>query len=152
MGQFTGNTTPGTFKTQDFSTTDGDQLSRYQTMHIVRKTSDFALAIGGTPATREHIIHVAEAAGTVREFVAGANNTGTATVALSFDLKKNGTTILSGAVSVTHATSDRASVSGTISSATYAAGDVFSVLLTATTPNDSTGPFARVTFDEKATA
>lgn len=152
MGQIAGSPVPGTFTTRDFSTDPANALTRDQTRHVFKKTCGFDLAIGGTPATREEIVHVAEAAGTVLEFGAGANNTGTATVALSFDLKKNGSSILSSAVAVAHTDADRAVVTGTINSASYSAGDVFSILLTATTPNDSTGPFARVSFDELVTA
>lgn len=152
MAQGSVNIDPGTLTTREHSTVEADRLTRDQLRHVFKPATNFDLAIGGTPATREEICHVAEAAGVVRAFGAGCNNTGTATVALTFDLKKNGTTVLSATVSVTHATADRASVAGTINVPTYVAGDVFSFVLTATTPNDSTGPFAWALFDELVTA
>jgi hypothetical protein len=144
--------TPGTLTTREHSTAEADRLTRDQLRHVFKPATNFDLAIGGTPATREEVIHVAEAAGVVRAFAAGCVETGTATVALTFDLKKNGTTVLSAAVSVTDATADRASTAGTISVSTYVAGDVFTALLTATTPNNSTGPFAHAVFDELVTS
>ena len=46
--------------------------------HLYRAWTNFDLAIGGTPTTREEIVHVVEVAGTIRQFAAMCNETGTA--------------------------------------------------------------------------
>lgn len=121
---------------------DADKLQ-----HIHVGATAFGFAIGGTPTTREEIVYVAQVDGVVRNFSALLNDTGTSTD-IDFDLKKNGTTILSAVVTITDATSDRAAVDATISSASYSAGDVFSIAMTVTSSTGAQGPFASADFEE----
>lgn len=155
MGTFTGTTTPGTLTTRDFSTDNTDALTRDQTRHLFKGFSSFAVAVGGTPATREEIVFVASAAGTIREFKCGMEDTGSS-ASSTFDLKKyatggsTGSSVLSAAVTVSNADTDNTPKAGTLSSATYAAGDVFTILLTVSTSTGAAGPFAWALFDEVA--
>lgn len=100
-------------------------------------------------------IHVARAAGTVDEFSAGVTVAGVSWAGggqAVIDLKKNGTTILSGTVTINGSTAAFAIVSGTISSAAYVAGDVFEVVVTVTagTGTIAQGLFVRAVFKEAA--
>jgi hypothetical protein len=146
---------PGTLSTREFSSSNSDALTRDQTRHLYKGFSNFALAVGGTPATREEIVFVASAAGTIREFKCGMEDTGTA-ASSTFDLKKyatggsTGSSVLSAAVTVSNADTDNTPKAGTISSATYVAGDVFTIALTVSTSTGAAGPFAWALFDEVA--
>lgn len=115
--------------------------------HLYRAWTNFDLAIGGTPVAREEIVHVVEVAGTIRQFAALCNDTGTA-ASVTFDLKKNGTSVLSSVVTVTNATADRAVVDGTLSSTAVAVGDVLSIALAVSTSTGMQGPFAYCTIEE----
>jgi len=103
--------------------------------------SNFALAIGATPVAREEIVHTCRAAGTMRFFYAGLNDTGTST-SVTYDLKKNGTTMLSAVVTVAHTDSDRQNKQGTLSVTTVAAGDVISMQLAVSSSTGAQGPFS----------
>lgn len=121
---------------------DSDKLQ-----HCYRAGTNFNTAIGGTPVTREEIVFVCEVAGTIRGFSALCNDTGTA-ASVTFDLKKNGTTILSSVITITNATADRAVIDGTLSATSVAVGDVLSIALTVSTSTGMQGPYAYVTIEE----
>lgn len=147
MGTFTGTTDPGTLTTRDFSASQSDALTRDQTRHLHCKTTAFNFVIGDTPTTKEVIIHVAQGAGVLRRYSVGCNDTGTST-SIAFELKKNGTTVLSSAKTITHSDADRSDNAATISVSSYVAGDVFSALMTVSSSTGATGGFATATFDE----
>ena len=137
----------GTLTTDHFSAAQADALTRDQTRHLHVKTCHFNFVIGDTPTTKEVIIHVAQGAGVVRRYAVGLNDTGTST-SVAFELKKNGTTILSAAKTIAHTDTDKTSYAATISISTYVAGDIFSALETVSSSTGATGPFAVATFDE----
>lgn len=103
----------------------------------------FGFVIGGTPTTREEIVYVCTQpnGATVSAFHATLNDTGTSTN-ITFDLKKNGTTILSATVDFTHSDADKTIKDGTISSASLADGDILSIAMTVTSSTGAQGPFA----------
>jgi predicted RNA-binding protein len=109
--------------------------------------SNFALAIGATPVAREEIVFVAQSAGSINRFAALLNDTGTATDC-DFVLKKNGTTIMSSDLTITHATSDKVVVEGSLTSTTFVAGDVFSIQLVVNSSTGAQGPYAWAEFVE----
>jgi len=115
--------------------------------HYYNPVCNFDLPIGSTPAAREEIVHICASAGTIESFVCGLNETGT-TTDIDFDLKVNGTSVLSAAVNVTNSDADRVLKSGTISNPTVAIGDVISVSLATTTTTGAQGPFAQVRVKE----
>ncbi len=120
-----------------------------KTRHLHIKGTNFGLAIGATPAAAEWIIHRAATAGTIRN-VRGLLNVDGSSASISYDLKKNGSSVLSGVITVTNATGDRVAVAGSISSATYVAGDVFSIALAVSSSTGAQGPWAEAEFDELA--
>lgn len=117
----------------DAAITAGANLSasklqhRYQAVYA-QEASDDAIA-------EERIIHVAAGAGTIVSFAAAllvppdtaAGSSGrTATI----DLKKNGTTVLTGAIQLDNDNTARVLEAGILSSDTLASGDVLSVAVT----------------------
>jgi hypothetical protein len=126
------------------SKVDADKLQ-----HIHKPGTAFGTAIGGTPATREEVVFVASTAGTIREFHCLLSETGTNT-SVSFDLKKNGVSVLSSAVTITHSDGDREVKDGTISTPTIAADDVLSIAMTVSSSTGAQGPFAWVVVEELA--
>jgi len=117
--------------------------------HAYMPGTSFGFVIGGTPTTREEIVHVAAAAGVIRSFSALLNDTGTNT-SITFDLKKNGVSVLSAVVTITHGQTDREIVAGTITTTTFAAGDVLSIAMTVTSSTGAQGPRAWAGISESA--
>lgn len=126
------------------ATLDADKLQ-----HLYKAGTNFATAIGGTPATREEIVFVASTSGTLRKFSAVLNETGTSTD-IDFDLKKNGTTMLSAAVNVTHSDADQTVKDGTLSVTTVSADDILSISMTVTSATGAQGAFAWLEIEETA--
>ena len=137
----------GSVNNQEIASAAGIETSKLQ--HLYRAATGFGLAIGATPTTREEVVFVAETAGSVQQFAAMCNDSGTA-ASVTFDLKKNGTSILSSVVTITNATGDRVVVDGTLASTALAAGDVLSIALTVSTSTGMQGPFAWVTIKENS--
>ena len=103
----------------------------------------FGQPIGGTPTTVENIVHVANGAETVIGFHVACYNTGSA-ASVTVDLKKNGTSILSGVVTVTNATPSRTKQNATIASPSLVDGDVLSMALTVSSSTGMQGPYAQL--------
>ena len=115
--------------------------------HTYKPGTNFGLVIGGTPTTREEIVFVASQAGTIRGFNALLNDTGTSSN-ITFDLKKNGSTVLSGVVTITNATADRSVQAGSVSATTFAADDVLSIAMAVSSSTGAQGPFAWIELEE----
>jgi hypothetical protein len=142
--------TPGTITTRDVTTTQADILTRDQVRHLHAKDTGFNFVVGDTPTTKEVLIHKARAAGFVRTFYGLLNVDGSST-SVTYDLKKNGSSVLTGVVTVTSSTGDRTSVAGTISgTGAYSAGDVFTIALAVSSSTGASGPLAGADFDEYA--
>lgn len=126
-----------------------------KTRHLFKRGTNFGQLVGDAPTTREMIVHYCAAAGTLRNFRALLEETGTNTL-VEYDLKKynagnpNGVSVLSGVIAITHGTADRTAVAGTINAATTAAGDVIAILQTMTNNTGAAGPWAEVEVDESA--
>jgi hypothetical protein len=135
----------GSVEDQHISSTTKIDADKAQ--HLYRAQTNFALAIGATPVAREEIVHCCEVAGTIRQFAALCNDTGTS-ASVTFDLKKNGTSVLSSVVTITNATADKAVVDGTLSSTSVAVGDILSIALAVSSSTGMQGPFAWCTIEE----
>jgi len=97
------------------------------------------------------ILHVARNAGVVEEFVAGSIAKAVGAATCTFDLKKNGTTILTGVVTLDSGNTNRVVEAGTlVADTTYVAGDVFEVVIDGTAGGGTlpTGVFCCVLFRE----
>jgi hypothetical protein len=147
----TGTVDAGSLTYREHSTAAADRLTRDQTRHIFKPTCNFDLPIGSTPAARIEVLHVAEAAGNVLAFGAGLYESGSST-SITFDLLKNGSSVLSSVVTVVHGSGDRTTVAGSINTVAYVAGDVFTVALATSSTTGAQGPYCQATFDEVVTA
>lgn len=145
--RFVGTFTPEAGSISDNHIASAASVSVDKLQHAYSKGTNFAQAIGATPATREEILFVALNSGVLRFFGALLYDTGTST-SVTFDLKKNGTTVLTGVVTITHGTADHTIVEGTFASTSFVAGDVFSVAMTVSSSTGAQGPFAGVGYSE----
>lgn len=128
---------------REVSNAEGNEIAPEKLWHKTRYTERFGLAIGGTPTTQEVILFQADKAGYLSEEISAALNDSGTNTAVTFDVKKNGSTILTAAISVVHGTGDRVQVAGTFASLaarTYAVGDVISCAVTATSTTGAQGP------------
>lgn len=116
----------------------------------LRKT--YAQESATTAAAESRVIHVATAAGTVVGFSAGCVVANIGAAVVTFDLKKNGTTVLTGVITVDNGDAARAVVDGTLSGAAvaYVADDVFEVVIAATAGGGTLGKgaFCQMLCDE----
>lgn len=90
--------------------------------------------------------------GTIIDFRAGCISVCTGNATISVDLKKNGTSVLSSAISLTSSDSDRVPVAGTVATTSLSSNDVLEVVVTvnAGTGTLGTGVFAALTVHEDA--
>lgn len=98
------------------------------------------------------VIYNAKAAGTVNAFSAGSIAIAVGAATCTFDLKKNGTTILSAVITIDSGNTNYVAEAGTISSAAYVAGDTFTVVIDGTAGGGTlpTGVFCVAEFEEAA--
>lgn len=137
----------GTITNQMISTAATDILQASKLQHCYKHGTDFGTVIGGSPATAEKIVYVATNAGTVVTFGALLNVTGSNTN-IAFDLKKNGTSVLASAVTITNVNTNRQVSDGTITNTSFVDEDVFSMVMTVTTNTNAAGPYATAAFVE----
>ena len=106
-----------------------------------------------TATTETRVIHVARAAGTIEGFRAGSIAPCSGAATITFDLRKNGTTVLSSVITLDNANTARVIEAGTLSgSPTVVAGDVLEVVITATAGGGTlgTGAFCQAIVREGA--
>lgn len=117
------------------------------TSQRVAKSSDPAAT---NASSKTEYLFTALGSGTLKAFKAGAvvANVGAATVTV--DLKKNGASVLTAAITLNNGQVAYQIVSGTISSTAFVANDVFTVTFVATAGGGTlaTGVFAQVSYNE----
>lgn len=120
---------------------------------VARMRRGYANESATTAVTETRVIHVSHATGILIGLKCGliVANVGAATV--TFDLKKNGSSILTGVVSFSSADAARAVKDGTLSVTTAVVGDIFEVTITATAGGGTLGKgaFASLLLDEYPT-
>ena len=156
MGNFSGTFTPdnSSIKDRHISGVLGDRISADKVQPFFKIGSDLGVAVNGTPVTKSIIRHVASQAGSVRGFHALLVNVGTST-SVSFDLQKNGATILTTPIVITNANSNYQIVDGVLAStlaATLAANDILTIVVTATSTTGALGPYCWFVVDEQNTS
>ena len=119
----------------EFDATDPLDATKQQHQYVLKYAQDD----GAVVATKTSPIHTAHAAGTLVALVASLKTpcVGAATVVV--DLLKNGTTVLSGTITLDSGESAYATVDATFASTAYAAGDNFDVRVTATAGGGTIG-------------
>jgi hypothetical protein len=107
-----------------------------------------------TTATAEtRVVYVCVGAtGTILNFKAGSIAIAIGAATVTLDLKKNGTTVLSGVITLDSSNVARVVEAGTLSVTALVAGDVLEIVTTATAGGGTipTGLFAEVTVEEDA--
>lgn len=137
----------GSITNQHFSSAAADILQAAKVQHIYHGDTNFALPVGGTPISAEYIVWVANVVGTILDFQALLAAVGSVSN-MSFDLLKNGVSVLSALAVITNANTNRQVVAGTLSSNSFVIGDVFSIKLVMTTNTGAQGPYAFARFQE----
>jgi hypothetical protein len=141
----------GGLKPAAWSDVSGDEFPAAKAQLFTKAFTNFDLAIGTTPpVAREEVVFVAQSAGEINRFAALLVDTGTSTD-IDFVLKKNGSTLMSADLTITHGTSDRVVVEGTLSSTAFVSGDVFSIQLVVNSGTGAAGPLAFCEFIEVLT-
>lgn len=110
-------------------------------------SSDFGLDPDDTPVAKTKLVYVAQQSATLTTFRAMLADTGT-TTDVSFDLKKNGTTVLTATVDITDSQVDNTMYAGTITSTSLSAGDVVTVELAVTSSTAALGPYCEITLND----
>ncbi len=149
MARLVGIFTPDPGGITDSHIASDAEIDADKMQHVYTAGTSLGFAIGATPTTREEIVYVAKQAGTIRGFHALLNVDGSST-SITFDLKKNGSSILSAVITVTSSTGDRVVSDGTLSSTTLAADDVLSISMTVSSSTGAQGPYAWVDVEENA--
>lgn len=116
-------------------------ISAGKLLHSQKPSTNFQFVIGGTPTTKEETVFVASTAGTISGFHCFQTDTGTA-ASIAYDFKKNGTTVLSSAVTIANTDTDGQIKDGVLATTTFAPGDKFTISMTVSTSTGATGPFA----------
>jgi hypothetical protein len=137
----------GSVNNSHLSNAAADIIDADKLQHVYSPTANFGLEYNATPAAKVFVIYQAQKTGVVRSFNAGLYAGGSST-SITFDLKKNGTSVLSGVVTVTNSDGNRSQVAGTITTPAYSAGDVFTVHLATSSTTGAQGPYATAAFED----
>ena len=147
MGKITGTITLDSGQVLDTHIGSSAAIDADKMQHVYHGFTNFGLEYNAAPAAKVFVAYVATQAGTIRGFHCGCYDTGTAS-SITFDLKKNGTTVLTAVVTVTNAETDRVTYDGTLSVTTFAADDVFTIHLAQSSTTGMTGPYAWIDVEE----
>lgn len=132
-GQFDGNSPLATGK------------QRHRKQHTYRQSN------GSAVVSDQQAVHVGYGAnGSVVAVRAGIRTAAVGAATVTIDVKKNGTSILTGTISITSSQAAFALVAGSVATAAYVVGDVFEVIVTATAGGGTLpqGLFVDLIFDE----
>jgi len=121
----------------------GLKIAKEKIEHMHAFGTSFGLDTTTTVASDIYRVCVAPRAGTLHTFRAIMTTTGT-TGDSDFDLLVNGSSVLSSAVNIANTDSDNTQETGTISSASFTAGQRIDIQVTRNSSHDGTGPFAMV--------
>lgn len=141
------NVAAGTFYDRHLNSAAALDADKMQ--HCYKVSTVFNLATTGTPVTSTQTLYVASQAGTLREFKS-MNVAAGSSASMTYDLQKNGVSVLSAVNTHTNADSANQVKTATITTASFSAGDVFKVVLTVSSSTGATGPFATAAFEENA--
>lgn len=104
-------------------------------------------------AIGDKVLHACRGNGTIKELAVGTIGLCTGTAAITIDLKKNGTTVLTGVLTLNSSNTAKLAVAASLgASLTFVSGDVLEIVTTASAGSGAvgTGFFCRLTVDEDA--
>jgi len=120
-----------------------DALTAAKQEHQYART--YAQANGSAVVSETRGIHIAYAGGTLQSLVAALKTACVGAATVVVDLKKNGTTVLSGTITLDNSIAAYATVAATFSSTAYSADDVFEVVVTSAAGGGTLGQGLTVT-------
>ncbi|MCC6972189.1 MAG: hypothetical protein IT434_18405 [Phycisphaerales bacterium] len=129
----------GSVSNREVSNTDGNQITEDKLWHYSKYTERFGKVTTDAPSDMTAVLFQADKAGSIAEVFAACVADGSSG-STTFDVQKNGVTILSAVITVNSSTGDGVSVSGTISSGDYVADDVITAVVNETSHTGATGP------------
>jgi len=106
---------------------------------VSRLREKYAQESATTGASESRVIHVAHADGTIVAFKAGNVVACAGASTITFDLKKNGSSVLTAVITINSSKAAREVVEAVLSSTSYVAGDVFEVAIVATVGGGTIG-------------
>lgn len=133
----------GCIANREVSNADGNQITQDKLFHLTKYTERFGLGIAAAPTDQTVILFQADKAGRLGDDISAACNVDGSSGSTTFDVQKNGSTILSAVITVNSSTGDRVQVAGTFSSTTaqaYAVGDVISCVMNESSHTGAQGP------------
>lgn len=125
----------------------GANISASKLQQHKKVSSDFGLDADDTPVAKTKVVYVAQQAATLTTFRAMCVDTGTS-ADVTFELKKNGTTVLTAGVNITNSLTDNTMYAGTITDSAVSAGDVLTVELTVSSSTGMLGPYCELTLND----
>jgi len=143
-----GNLSCATFSPPSGCVTDASIVSAANVaftklQHLQNHT--YSQAGASNAAAERKAVHVSKNGGAVQSFDVGAVTAATGNATVVLDLQKNGTTVLTGTITLDNGTAAYALKSGTLSgTVTLSAGDVLEVVVTS--PNAGSGALAKGLF------
>jgi hypothetical protein len=147
MSQQTLNDALITYPVLNADISSGANISASKVQQHKMISSDFGLDPDDTPAAKTKLVYVAQQSATLTTFRAMLADTGTSTD-VSFDLKKNGTTVLTATVDITNSETDNTMYAGTITTTGLSSGDVLTVELSITSSTGALGPYCEITLND----
>lgn len=137
--------TDGTLLPRMWSAQAADVFPFDKQQHLYNTLFRFHLKVSEAPVAATWFLWSPEHSGELIAFHSLLNDTGTSTN-LTFDLKKNGTSVLTSAINMTHSDADRTWKAGTLNASpvTFAADDLFEVVVAITSSTGALGPAVRL--------
>lgn len=127
----------------DVSSAPTNKIPSTSLQHAYLKEERFGLKVGDTPVNSEVFLHMANGAEVIQSFYCGCIATGSA-ASITFDLLKNGTTILSAPVTVANTDPSRTKKAATVTSVTLADNDILTAKIVTSSTTGMQGPFVQL--------
>lgn len=130
----------GCITNREVSNGDGNQLTQDKLYHLTKYTERFDLTTTGAVADKTVVLFQADKAGALGPDISAACVTDGTTGSVTFDVKKNGVSMLSAVITVNSSTGDAVQVAGTLTTTAYAVGDVITAVMDQVSSGDQAGP------------
>ncbi len=129
VGNLTGATvTPSSSTVTDAAVSASAAISASK----IQQQYVFNLCFTGSAASGTYGFHIAYGAGTIVAIQAASVTAAVGAATVTIDLKKGGSSVLTGVITLDNANTARTAEAGSISSASYSAGNFFEVVTVAT--------------------
>lgn len=124
---------------REVSNTAGNQITQDKLYHLTKYCERFGKDSSQAPADMTVVLFVADIAGEILSAQAMCVADGSSG-STTFDIQKNGVSILSAVITVNSSTGNNTLVAGTISDGSYVADDVITAVMNESSHTGATGP------------